>query len=75
MKVARPVLDWRWGERSPHRPYEVDFLFFGWVHSDQSELGYFSLHEMEATTVGGLGMERDLHCTPKQLSEVKKEHQ
>ena len=26
---------------------KVDFLFFGWVHSDFSEMGYFSLHEME----------------------------
>jgi Protein of unknown function (DUF2958) len=53
---------------------KVDFLFFGWIHSDQSELGYFSLHEMEQITVGGLGMERDLHFTPMKLSEVKKEH-
>ena len=75
MKVARPVLDWRWGERSPHRPYEVDFFFFGWVHADFSEMGYFALSEMEAINVGGLGMERDLHFTQKRLSEVKKEHQ
>jgi hypothetical protein len=54
---------------------KVDFLFFGWVHSDQSELGYFSLNEMEHTEVGGLGMERDLHFTPKRLSAVKKEQQ
>ena len=75
MKVARPVLDWRWGERLPHRPYEVDFLFFGWVHSDFSEMGYFSLNEMEHINIGGLGMERDLHFTPKNLSAVKKEQQ
>ena len=54
---------------------KVDFLFFGWVHSDQSELGYFSLHEMEQTIVGGLGIERALHFTPKPLSAVKKEQQ
>jgi len=28
-----------------------------------------------ATQIGGLGIERDLHFTPKKLSEVKKEHQ
>jgi hypothetical protein len=49
-------------------------LFFGWVYSDFPELGYFSLSEMEQINVGGLGMERDLHFTPKRLSEVKKEH-
>jgi hypothetical protein len=53
---------------------KVDFLFFGWVYGDFPELGYFSLSEMEAINVGGLGMERDLHFTPKRLSEVKKEH-
>jgi hypothetical protein len=29
---------------------------------------------MEGIQVMGLGMERDLHFTPKKLSEVKKEH-
>ena len=38
-------------------------------------MGYFALSEMEAINVGGLGMERDLHFTPKPLSAVKKEHQ
>lgn len=51
---------------------KVDYLFFGWVYSDFPELGYFSLSEMQQLKVGGLGMERDLHFTPKKLSEVKK---
>jgi hypothetical protein len=53
---------------------KVDFLFFSWVYSDFPEFGYLSLSEMEHINVGGLGMERDLHFTPKELSEVKKEH-
>ncbi len=53
---------------------KVDFLFFGWVHSDFPELGYFSLNEMQAVKVMELGIERDLHFKPKKLSEVKKEH-
>jgi Protein of unknown function (DUF2958) len=53
---------------------KVDFLFFGWVYSDFPEMGYFSLSEMESVQVLGLGIERDLHFTPKRLSEVKKEH-
>ena len=56
-------------------PEGDDFIFFGWVHSDFPELGYFSLNEMQEIYVGGLGMERDLHFTPKKLSEVKKEQQ
>jgi Protein of unknown function (DUF2958) len=54
---------------------ENDFIFFGWVHSDQPELGYFSLNEMQETQVMGLGIERDLHFSPKKLSEVRKEHE
>src|SRR5438477_6204255 len=55
-------------------PEGEDFIFFGWVYSDFPELGYFSLHEMQEVKVMGLGIERDLHFTPKKLSEVKKEH-
>jgi len=53
---------------------KVDFLFFGWIHSDQPELGYFSLNEMQEVHVMGLGIERDEHFTPMRLSDVKKEH-
>ena len=52
-----------------------DFIFFGWVHSDFPELGYFSLNEMQAVQVMGLGIERDLHFTPMKLSEVKQLHE
>ena len=53
---------------------KVDFLFFGWVHSDFPELGYFSLSELESVNVMGLGIERDLHFKPMRLSEVKQLH-
>jgi len=53
---------------------KVDYLFFGWVYADFPELDYFSLSEMQAVQVMGLGMERDEHFTPKKLSEVKKDH-
>src|SRR5437588_4254907 len=55
-------------------PEGDDFIFFGWVHSDSPELGYFSLNEMESVKVMGLGIERDLHFTPMKLSEVKRLH-
>ena len=57
------------------QPEGDDYIFFGWVHADFPELGYFSLSEMESVKVMGLGIERDLHFTPKKLSEVKKEHE
>ena len=56
-------------------PEGDDFIFFGWVHSDSPELGYFSLNEMQEVHVMGLGIERDEHFTPMKLSEVKKEHE
>ena len=84
-KFFHPLSPWTWYayEGSPvdadgyydTDKEKVDFLFFGWVNGDFPELGYFSLSEMQDINVGGLGMERDLHFTPKRLSEVKKEHQ
>src|SRR3989441_13300707 len=55
-------------------PEGDDFIFYGWVHSDFPELGYFSLNEMQEVKVMGPGIERDFHFTPKKLSEVRKEH-
>src|ERR1051326_5108639 len=53
---------------------KVDFLFFGWVYSDFPEMGYFSLSEMESVTIGGIGIERDLHFQPTRLSQIKASH-
>lgn len=49
-------------------------LFFGFVsiHGDYcDEWGYFSLEELESIRVKpfGLGIERDLHCGEKPISE------
>ncbi len=73
VKFFHPLANMAWYaiEGSPE---EDDFIFFGWVHSDSSELGYFSLNEMQAVEVMGLGIERDLLFTPMRLSEVKKLH-
>src|SRR5213595_862432 len=83
-KFFHPLSHWTWYayEGSPvdadgyydTDKEKVDFLFFGWVYGDFPELGYFSLQELESVKVMGLGIERDLHFTPKKLSEVKKEH-
>ena len=83
-KFFHPLSHWTWYayEGSPvdadgyydTDKEKVDFLFFGWVYGDFPELGYFSLSEMQAVQVMGLGIERDEHFTPKKLSEVKKLH-
>ena len=72
-KFFHPLSNMTW-YATEGSPEGDDFIFFGWVHSDFPELGYFSLNEMKEVKVKGLGIERDLHFTPKKLSEVKKEH-
>ena len=48
-------------------------MFFGWAEicPGCGELGYFSLDELESIALPwGLGIERDMHFTPKPLSEA-----
>ena len=73
-KFFHPLTDMTW-YATEGSPEGDDFIFFGWVHSDFSELGYFSLNEMEGVQVMGLGIERDEHFAPMKLSEVKKLHE
>ena len=66
-----PDSNWTW--------YALEFdgedLFFGWVVGFEKELGYFLLSELvEARGPLGLPIERDLHFSPKKLSEVMKLH-
>src|ERR1700730_8725390 len=70
-KFFTPDSNWTW------YPYEFDGedLFFGLIYGLETHLGYFSLHELEAARGPlGLPIERDIHFTPKTLSEVRKEH-
>ena len=69
VKFFNPVGSWTW--------YGIEFspeegLFFGYVVGQESELGYFSLSELESAKGPlGLGIERDLYWTPVPLSKVK----
>jgi len=70
-KFFTPDSNWTW--------YALEFdgedLFFGWVVGFEKELGYFLLSELvEARGPLGLPIERDLHFSPTQLSEVMKLH-
>ena len=67
-KFFHPRSQWTW--------YAIEFdgedLFFGLVVGQFTELGYFSLRELEAFVDDwGLGIERDLHFQPKRLSEIE----
>jgi len=53
--------------------------FFGLVHGFETELGYFTLEELESVRGPGmwhsLKIERDMHFGPKTLSECRKLHE
>lgn len=58
--------------------FDGEDTFFGYVVSplgaDCDELGYSSLTEITGVKVMGLGIERDLHFTPKPLKDALTEH-
>lgn len=51
----------------------TNYLFFGLVRGAETELGYFSLTELDEASAArrGLGVERDLHWRPKTLAQVR----
>ena len=44
--------------------------FFGVVKGQETELGYFSLTEMEQLKTGGIGMERDLYFGQPKVKDI-----
>ena len=58
--------------------YPIEFdgedRFFGLAVGHVAELGYFSLQELSAGR-GRTQVERDLHFSPRPLSEVRKQHE
>jgi hypothetical protein len=61
--------DWWITEGSPEGD---DFIMFGLCDLVFPELGYVSLNELQAVRGPlGLGIERDLHWTPRTLREVR----
>ena len=65
---SNPDFSWTW--------YAIEFdgddIFFGFVDGFAKELGSFRLSELlENRGTFGLEIERDLHFTPKRLSELR----
>ncbi len=74
VKFFDPTGSWTW--------YATEFdgvdRFFGLVVGAETELGYFSLEELEGVTVRmGLKIERDLHLSPHTITigEARKRHE
>jgi hypothetical protein len=69
VKFFCPWNRWMW-YATEYGPEER--TFFGLVKGFETELGYFSLDELQSVKgPGGLKIERDIHWTPKTLAEVK----
>ena len=69
VKFFTPDSSWTW-YLTEYLPEER--LAFGLVHGLDRELGYFSLDEMEeARGPLGLPIERDLHWSPRPLSQCE----
>lgn len=71
VKFFTPWSYWTWYAIEGERQENGDVLFFGYVQGQVGEWGYFMLSELE-TIKGpvGLRIERDLHFTPKTLSQA-----
>lgn len=70
VKLFTPWTNWSWYVTE----FDGDDVMFGLVSGHEVELGYFTLSELAAIRgPGGLCIERDLHFTPRPLSQVRKE--
>jgi hypothetical protein len=70
-KFFTPDSDWTWYVLE----FDGDDTFFGYVVGLDSELGYFSLKELESARGPlGLRLERDLYFQPRPLSSILTTH-
>jgi hypothetical protein len=88
-KYFDPAGSWTWyategspvdedGYMDTNKP-KVDYLFFGLVVGFETELGYFSLNELNTAKEGlrgirALPIERDVWFETQRLSEVRRRH-
>jgi hypothetical protein len=71
VKFFTPDSNWTWYATE----FDGEDLFFGLVVGLETELGYFSLAELESVHGPlGLPIERDLHFEPTSLNEVMRAH-
>ena len=71
VKFFTPDSNWTWYASE----FDGEDIFFGLVSGFETELGYFSLKEMqEARGPMGLPIERDLHFNPMTLRKLQNLH-
>lgn len=69
VKFFHPFSNWTWYATE----FDGEDTFYGLVNGHESELGYFSLSELESVKVKGLPIERDLYFSPTPLSKLRPE--
>lgn len=71
VKFFVPWSNWTWFATE----FDGKDIFFGYVIGLDSEMGYFSLSELQSVKGPfGLGIERDLYFKERPLSEVKSKY-
>lgn len=74
VKFFCPWNQWTW-YITEGQTEDDDFIFFGYVVGHAREWGYFVLSDFESITgPGGLKIERDIHFTPRNASQVADIH-
>ena len=64
VKFFTPWTNWTWYVIEGEKQEEGDWLFFGLVEGHETELGYFTLSELQSVKgPGGLTIERDMYFT------------
>ena len=67
VKFFAPMTLWHWYGTE----FDGEDIFFGWIHGDYPELGYFSIGELESILIAGLlPIERDVDLPPKTRSSL-----
>ena len=62
VKFFTPWTNWTWFVFEGEKRADGDFEFFGMVHGQEKEAGYFTLNQLaEVRGPGGLKIERDCH--------------
>ena len=72
VKFFDPCGSWTWYATE----FDGEDIFFGLVDGMDTELGYFSLSELQSIRGKlGIGIERDMHFRPRSLGEIRKMHE
>lgn len=72
VKFFTPWSNWTWFVTEGSKEENGDYRFFGMVHGQEKELGYFMLSELEELRgPGGLKIERDKWFEGQHLNDIK----